>query len=180
MALLAALARVLAACRARGTPAPTPTYSPQATTAAGLLTEGDGQLALSDFAGAQRAYHEAIAADPNFAPAYSHLADAHLCNPETHKEEMAEAQKATQIAPEWAEPFAYLARAYDWNGKVVCAGAWALARLVGPVDNLTVVALDPIGRELSSVLVRRERALWWTQGLIDDDAFGSLWRITNQ
>ncbi|MBI3764320.1 MAG: tetratricopeptide repeat protein, partial [Chloroflexi bacterium] len=66
------------------------------------------------------------------------------------------------------------------QSPVVYAGSWALARLVSPVENLLVVAVDANGQQISSVLVRREYALWWTQHLIDDDGFASLWKVTNQ
>lgn len=112
----AALTLIAAACGAR-TPRPTPTYSPSATTAAGLVAEGDARLALSDFAGAEAAYRKAIAADPDFAPAYSHLAYALLFNPATQPAALDEARRATEIAPESAEAWAYLGRAYDWNGR---------------------------------------------------------------
>lgn len=116
LAFCAILTLIASACGERA-PRPTPTYSPSATTAAGLVAEGDARLALSDFAGAEAAYRKAIAADPDFAPAYSHLAYALLFNPATQPAALDEARRATEIAPESAEAWAYLGRAYDWNGR---------------------------------------------------------------
>ena len=64
------------------------------------------------------------------------------------------------------------------QSPVVYAGSWALARLVSPVNGLIVVALGSNGEQLSAVVVRREYALWWTQGILDDDAFASLWFVS--
>jgi tetratricopeptide (TPR) repeat protein len=64
------------------------------------------------------------------------------------------------------------------QSPLVYAGAWALARLNAPVDNLLVVALGPDGAPLSTVHVRRDYAQWWAQGMIDDDAFAGMWNIT--
>jgi tetratricopeptide (TPR) repeat protein len=63
------------------------------------------------------------------------------------------------------------------QSPVVYAGAWALARLLSPVNGLVVVAPGPSGEQLSAVVVRYEHAQWWAQGLLDDDAFASLWFV---
>jgi superkiller protein 3 len=137
------LALALAACQpAPAAPAPTATYSPQATSAAGLVAEGDERLALSDFAGAERAYAQAIEADASFAPAHSHRADAHLFNPDTRESALAEAQTAVDLAPESAEAWAYLARARDWNGQ------FEEARAAGE----RAVELDPQNADAQSFL----------------------------
>jgi tetratricopeptide (TPR) repeat protein len=142
--LLTTLALILSACGGRGpaNPAPTATYSPQATTAAGLVAEGDERLALSDLAGAERAYQSAIEADASFAPAYAHLAYVHLFNPETRPQALADAEKAVEIAPDSAEAWAYLSRARDWNGD------FETAREAGE----KAVELDPNSADAHSFL----------------------------
>jgi tetratricopeptide (TPR) repeat protein len=141
---VALLTLVLAACQAgSSTPAgPILTYSPQATTAAGLVAEGDERLAQSDFAGAESAYRKAIEAEANFAPAHSHLSYAHLFRSATRQSALDEAQHAVDLAPDDASAWAYLARARDWNGN------FEEARQAGE----QAVKLDPNNADAQSFL----------------------------
>ncbi len=104
----------LAACAGHGQ---TPAARPSDPRASSLVAQGEGLLAQSDFEGAIAAYEQAIDEDPSFSPAYSHLAYAHLFDPQTRKAGIEEARRATEMAPGSAEAWAYLARAYDWNGR---------------------------------------------------------------
>jgi len=136
--LLSGALLILAACTTAPTPTPSPTDTPPPTitpvptdtllptaTPTPLLTatatplplaawtaEGDALLRQSDFAGAEAAYRRAIAADPAYAPAQIGLADALSWQATRRSDALAQAKKATELAPTSAAAYAILARVH--------------------------------------------------------------------
>ena len=108
-----ALAAALAACAGESP------NEPQASSpAAKLVHEGDAQLVRSNFSSAHSLYEQALDEDPEYAPAYSRLAYALLFDPASQTQAVLEARRATELQPQSAQSWAYLARALDWNGEL--------------------------------------------------------------
>ena len=82
-----------------------------------MVRGGDTLLAQSDIEGARNRYRQATEEDPDFSRGYSRLSFAMLFDPAEQPAAVEVARKGTEVQPQSAEAWAYLARALDWNGK---------------------------------------------------------------
>ncbi|HRW11407.1 MAG TPA: hypothetical protein P5121_40190, partial [Caldilineaceae bacterium] len=110
-------------------PEPTATATPEPAAvadpaeAARLTAEGKERFLVSDLAGAEPLFIEAIAADPSYVPAYIALTDLYFYWPHYWQQALDTARKAAELAPEDPEVLAYLAWAQQ--GAHLFDDAWA-------------------------------------------------------
>ena len=94
-------------------PAPTATPAPRAepdrTLAIALSAKGRSLFVTSDLQGAEAAFIDAIAADPNYLPAHLGLTDVYLYQSQYWQQALQSAQSAAALAPEDSTALAYLA-----------------------------------------------------------------------
>ncbi len=120
-------------------PGPTPTATPTAQSvpapaaAVALIREGHERFLASDLVGAEAAFVQAIAADPDSLPAHMGLTDVYFYWPHYWQQALASAERAAEFAPDDAAALAYLAWAQQ--GAHLFDDAWATA--------LAAVELDP-------------------------------------
>jgi tetratricopeptide (TPR) repeat protein len=152
------------------------------------VAQGDAFLALSDFGGAEAAYREAMDADPSYAPAHSRLSYAHLFNPKTQNAAVEEARRATELAPDSGEAWAYLGRAYDWNsrfdealiaaekGAELDPGNANVHSFLGEIYADLRMYDQAVKAGKRAVELDRENARLWTLGLLTNVGYVSTWR----
>lgn len=97
------------------TPGPTPTATPKPQAqadpdqAASLTDKGQSLFRQSELTAAESAFIDAIAADPNYVPAYLGLTRVYLYWPQYWQQALATAQAAAALAPADATVLSYLA-----------------------------------------------------------------------
>jgi len=92
------------------TPVPTPTPQPTPTPVVGdLIDEGDQLLLKNELVEAEQRYRRALALEPDNPRAHARLSFLASLFPDRRDEALAEAQKATDLAPDNGEMRAYLA-----------------------------------------------------------------------
>lgn len=101
------------------TPIPTPTPEPTATTIPpeAFIEDGDELLWVSDWAGAEAAYQQAIDLHPEDPQAYARLAYMHSKLQPLREQAIEEAETAVDLAPDNAEMLAYLSLALNADSQ---------------------------------------------------------------
>jgi tetratricopeptide (TPR) repeat protein len=83
--------------------------SSPASPAEPFVQSGQAALAASDFPNAEKEFRSALGADPNYAPAYSGLAQTYAAQSGREKDALANAQRAADLAPKDGRVLALLA-----------------------------------------------------------------------
>ncbi len=108
-----------------------------------------GTLILPALSGAESAFIEAIAADPNYLPAHMGLTDVYLYWPQYWEQALTSAQLTAELAPEDPAVLAYLAWAQQ--GAHLFDDAWATVLKAVELDPQNVIAQTAAADILSSV-----------------------------
>jgi len=133
------------------TPGPTPTPTPQPLVppdpdrAAELTRKGEELFLKSDLAGAEDAFIDAIAADPEYLPAHIGLTRVYLYQSQYWQQALAAAQAAQALAPDDPTVLAYLAWAQQQAHHFDEARETALRAVkLGPDNALAHAALADV------------------------------------
>ncbi len=151
------------------TPGPTPTPTPRPRTqtdtdlATHLTQQGEVLFLKSDLAGAEAAFIDAIAADPNYPPAHLGLTRTYLYQPQYWQQALAAAQAAAALAPDDATVLAHLAWAQQMAHHFDEARSTAMRAVAqGPENALAHAALADVlisVYEVDSALEHARRAV---------------------
>ncbi|MCB0123250.1 MAG: tetratricopeptide repeat protein, partial [Caldilineaceae bacterium] len=155
------------------TATPEPAAVADPAEAARLTAEGKERFLVSDLAGAEPLFIEAIAADPSYVPAYIALTDLYFYWPHYWQQALDTAQKAAELAPEDPEVLAYLAWAQQ--GAHLFDDAWATvlkAVELGPENAVVHTAAADI---LSSVYQMDEAFDHAHRAVELDDQLAGAW-----
>lgn len=131
--------------RPEPTPTPLPLPVPDPEQAATLTEEGQARLLESDLVAAEAAFIDAIAADPNYLPAYLGLTRVYLYQPQYWQQALSAAGSAKALAPDDPTVLAYLAWAEEMAHHFDRAKETALRAVqLGPDNALAHAALADV------------------------------------